>query len=193
MSELMKRRKKLTEFEAKYYLLQLIRALEYLHANCIIHRDLKLGNLFLDSQMRVKVGDFGLATRVNYVDERKKTVCGTPNYIAPGKPSCITSSMYVSLPLSTAEILESKNGHSYEVDIWSTGVILFTVLVGKPPFEGEDVKSTYQRILANSYCFPEVTEPSDQSRSLIRSMLQVHFAFLFVHCIYSRMHSVGKS
>jgi polo-like kinase 1 len=84
MSELMKRRKKLSEYEVRYYVIQLIRALEYLHSNGIIHRDLKLGNLFINGDMQLKVGDFGLATRVTHADERKRTVCGTPNYIAPG-------------------------------------------------------------------------------------------------------------
>lgn len=75
---------------------------------------LKLGNLFLNENMEIKLGDFGLATRLEYNEEKKKTICGTPNYIAP-------------------EILEGK-GHSYEVDIWSVGVIIYTQLIGKPPF-----------------------------------------------------------
>ena len=83
MSDLMKRRKKLTDFETRYYLLQIVESLKYLHKHGVIHRDLKLGNLFLDHKMRIKVGDFGLATRLNHPDERKKTICGTPNYIAP--------------------------------------------------------------------------------------------------------------
>ena len=94
---------------------QIVSSLKYLHKHNVIHRDLKLGNLFINNDMRVKVGDFGLATKLTRPDERKKTICGTPNYIAP-------------------EILEGKNGHSFEVDIWSTGVILYTLLVGKPPF-----------------------------------------------------------
>ena len=81
MSDLLKRRKKLTEPEVRYYLVQLISSLKYLHSNLVIHRDLKLGNLFLDSQMRIKVGDFGLATKIADVNERRKTFCGTPNYI----------------------------------------------------------------------------------------------------------------
>ena len=81
MSNLLKRRKKLTDPEVRYYLLQLIGALQYLHQGLVIHRDLKLGNLFIDSQMRLKVGDFGLATRLTNASERKKTFCGTPNYI----------------------------------------------------------------------------------------------------------------
>ena len=64
-----------------------------------------------------------------------RTICGTPNYIAP-------------------EILEGRSGHSYEVDIWSFGVVFYTMLVGKPPFETNDVKTTYRRIKANSYSFP---------------------------------------
>ena len=99
MSELIKRRKKLTEPEVRFYVGQLITALEYMHEHNVIHRDLKLGNLFLDSAMKVKVGDFGLATKLTHRDERKRTMCGTPNYIAP-------------------EILDGKDGHSFEVDIW---------------------------------------------------------------------------
>ena len=87
----------------------------------IIHRDLKLGNLFLSDQMEIKIGDFGLATKIEYKGQRRRTVCGTPNYIAP-------------------EIIEGKNGHSYEIDVWSLGVIIYTLLIGKPPFEADDVQ-----------------------------------------------------
>ena len=67
----------------------------------------------------MNVGDFGLAYKLAFDGERRRTICGTPNYIAP-------------------EILESKNGHSYEVDIWSMGVILYILLIGKPPFESTE-------------------------------------------------------
>jgi polo-like kinase 1 len=84
-----------------------------------------------------------------------KTVCGTPNYIAP-------------------EILEGKEGHSFPVDIWSSGVVMYTLLFGKPPFESKDMKSTYKRILQNSYTFPEHTPVCENAKSLIRNMLQVN-------------------
>lgn len=145
----------MSEPETRFYLSQLVSSLSYLHEHLVIHRDLKLGNLFIDSNMKVKVGDFGLATKLTYAEERRKTICGTPNYIAP-------------------EILEGKEGHSFEVDIWSTGVIMYTLLVGKPPFESKDVKSTYRRILANSYSFPENHPVGPQAKSLIREMLQVN-------------------
>ena len=59
---------------------------EYIHGQQILHRDLKLGNLFLTASMAVKIGDFGLATRVG--QEKKGTICGTPNYISPEVSGC---------------------------------------------------------------------------------------------------------
>ena len=64
-------------------MIQLIGACHYMHTHQMIHRDLKLGNLFLDADMNVKVGDFGLAALIESPGERKKTICGTPNYITP--------------------------------------------------------------------------------------------------------------
>lgn len=154
MSDLLNNRKRITEIETRYYLQQLVGSLQYLHKNLVIHRDLKLGNLFIDANMKLKVGDFGLATRLEHEHEKKMTVCGTPNYIAP-------------------ELLEGKKGHSFEVDIWSTGVIMYTLLVGKPPFQSKDVKSTYKRILANAYAFPDHLSFSSESKHLISCMLQV--------------------
>lgn len=72
MMELHKRRKALTEPEVRYFMKQIVEGCKYLHDNKIIHRDLKLGNLFLNDDMEVKIGDFGLATRVENDGERKK-------------------------------------------------------------------------------------------------------------------------
>ena len=121
MNELLKRRKRLHELEVQCYTVQIINALKYLHSHRIIHRDLKLGNLFLNDKMEIKLGDFGLATKLDFDGEKKRTICGTPNYIAP-------------------EVLESKQGHSFEVDIWSFGVILYAMIIGKPPFETCEIK-----------------------------------------------------
>ncbi|KAH0504204.1 Serine/threonine-protein kinase PLK1 [Microtus ochrogaster] len=148
--ELHKRRKALTEPEARYYLRQIVLGCQYLHRNQVIHRDLKLGNLFLNEDLEVKIGDFGLATKVEYEGERKKTLCGTPNYIAP-------------------EVL-SKKGHSFEVDVWSIGCIMYTLLVGKPPFETSCLKETYLRIKKNEYSIPKHINPV--ATALIQKMLQ---------------------
>ncbi|XP_077130659.1 serine/threonine-protein kinase PLK1 [Ranitomeya variabilis] len=148
--ELHKRRKAVTEPEARYYLRQTIQGCQYLHSNKVIHRDLKLGNLFLNDDMEVKIGDFGLATKVEFDGERKKTLCGTPNYIAP-------------------EVL-GKKGHSFEVDIWSLGCIMYTLLVGKPPFETACLKETYLRIKKNEYSIPKHINPV--AAALIQKMLR---------------------
>ncbi|XP_076123360.1 serine/threonine-protein kinase PLK1 isoform X1 [Alosa pseudoharengus] len=147
--ELHKRRKAVTEPEARYFMRQTIQGCQYLHNNRVIHRDLKLGNLFLNEEMEVKIGDFGLATRIEFDGERKKTLCGTPNYIAP-------------------EVL-CKKGHSFEVDIWSLGCILYTLLVGKPPFETSCLKETYVRIKKNEYSVPRHISPV--AAALIKRML----------------------
>ncbi len=70
--ELHKRRRAITEPEARYFVHQLVDACVYLHDVRVIHRDLKLGNLFLSDDMDVKVGDFGLATKLDFDGERKK-------------------------------------------------------------------------------------------------------------------------
>jgi len=150
LMELHKRRKAITEPETRYFLHQILLGCLYLHENKIIHRDLELGNVFLNDNMEVKIGDFGLATKVDYDGERKRTLCGTPNYIAP-------------------EVL-GKKGHSYEVDVWSLGCILYTLLVGKPPFETQTLKDTYTRIKKNEYHIPSRVGPL--ARNLIQRLLQ---------------------
>lgn len=66
MMELHKRRKAITEPETRFYMHQILLGVQYLHSKRIIHRDLKLGNLFLDDDLHVKIGDFGLAARIEY-------------------------------------------------------------------------------------------------------------------------------
>ncbi|XP_060840506.1 serine/threonine-protein kinase PLK1-like [Rhopalosiphum padi] len=150
MMELHKRRKILTEPETRYYVYQILEGTLYLHQQNIIHRDLKLGNLFLNDEMEVKIGDLGLAAKIEYDGQRKKTLCGTPNYIAP-------------------EILK-KTGHSFEVDVWSIGCIMYTLLVGKPPFETNSLKETYARITRCDYNIP--SHLNKNASTLIEKMLQ---------------------
>ena len=126
LMSMLHRRRVFTEPEARFFMVQLIGGCHYMHTHQVIHRDLKLGNLFLDADMNIKVGDFGLAALIESPGERKKTICGTPNYIAP-------------------EVLfDTANGHSFEVDTWSIGVILYTFVVGRPPFQTKNVKEVYQ-------------------------------------------------
>ena len=117
---------------------QILNGLMYLHKNHIIHRDLKLGNIFINNTngITIKIGDFGLCALIEH-DSKRKTVCGTPNYIAP-------------------EVLFGKDcGHSYEADVWSFGIILYTLLIGNPPFQESTVDEIYTRIRKNEFCFPD--------------------------------------
>lgn len=110
LMDMVKRRKGLTEPEVRFYTVQITGAIKYMHSKGIIHRDLKMGNIFLDRHMNAKIGDFGLAallvTGKDMHTIRRTTLCGTPNYIAP-------------------EILEKgRKGHDHMVDIWSLGIIV---------------------------------------------------------------------
>ncbi|EIW78238.1 Pkinase-domain-containing protein [Coniophora puteana RWD-64-598 SS2] len=153
LMDMLRRRRRFTEPEARFFIVQLIGACNYMHTHQVIHRDLKLGNLFLDASMNIKVGDFGLAALIENEGERKKTICGTPNYIAP-------------------EVLfDQANGHSFEVDTWSIGVILYTLIIGRPPFQTKEVKDIYTRIRDNEYEFPSEKYISGEAKSIITRIL----------------------
>lgn len=153
MNDMVKKRGKYTDAEARFFMVQILAGCQGMHSNNIIHRDLKLGNIFLDEGMNVKIGDFGLAALLKEVGERKKTVCGTPNYIAP-------------------EVLyDDGEGHSFEVDIWSVGVILYTMLVGRPPFQTSDIQKIYARIKNNDYAIPEEAGLRPEAEDLITQIL----------------------
>ncbi|KAL7546362.1 hypothetical protein ACHAWF_014251, partial [Thalassiosira exigua] len=155
INEMIKRRKSLTEEETRFLMLQIVDAVGFMHDSNVIHRDLKPRNLFLSRSMNVKIGDFGLACRVDSTDKSRNTICGTPNYVAP----------------EVIEGKDEKRAHSFEVDVWSMGVICYAMLVGKPPYESTDVKSTYRRILASEYSFPQGMV-GNHARDLIARMLR---------------------
>jgi serine/threonine protein kinase len=150
--ELMKNRKRITETEVRSYMAQLTKGLIYVHSKKIVHRDLKLGNLFLSKDMQLKIGDFGLSERIENGEDRLQSLSGTPNYIAP-------------------EILW-KEGHSYEVDIWAMGVIAYTLLVGMPPFQTKSSKTTCNRIKQVMYTYPIKMKLTSQWKDFIDCLLQ---------------------
>ncbi|GBB93484.1 hypothetical protein RclHR1_02180026 [Rhizophagus clarus] len=155
LASMNKGRRRLTEPEVRYFMLQLLDACGYMQSQFVIHRDLKLANLFLSKDMKIKIGDFGLAAQLECENERKKTICGTPNYIAP-------------------EVLfDRQNGHSFEADIWSLGVIMYTLLFGRPPFQTDgEVDQIYRKIKELKYEFPShITDVSKEAKKLINLML----------------------
>lgn len=156
LMELLKTRKRLSEPEVRFFMVQIVGAVKYLHSRRVIHRDLKLGNIFFDPEMNLKIGDFGLASILPSMESRKYTICGTPNYIAP-------------------EVLGGKNtGHSFEVDIWAIGIMMYALLVGKPPFQSKDVQVIYERVKKSDFSFPIDKQISNEAKVLIKDLLHVN-------------------
>ncbi|KAF1812197.1 kinase-like protein [Eremomyces bilateralis CBS 781.70] len=162
LADALKRRKFFTMPEIRRFLIQTCGAVKYLHARQIIHRDLKTGNLFLDSNMNIKVGDFGLAAVMvskNDVSLRRTTMCGTPNYLAP-------------------EILEKGGrGHNEKVDLWAIGIIAYTLAIGKAPFHAPKREDIYKKLQMCDYKWPDPSKTQNDISNDLRDLV----ATLLVH------------
>ncbi|XP_060073337.1 serine/threonine-protein kinase PLK4-like isoform X2 [Ylistrum balloti] len=142
--------KVLNEAEAQHFMKQIVKGMLYLHSHGILHRDLTLANLLLTRNMDVKIADFGLATQLNIPDEKHFTMCGTPNYISPE--------------------IAMRSAHGLEADVWSLGCMLYTFLVGRPPFDTEGVKTTLNRVILAEFHLPD--HISNEAKDLIQSLLK---------------------
>ncbi|PLB41733.1 serine/threonine-protein kinase [Aspergillus candidus] len=146
------KRGRCNDSEARKFFQQIICAVEYCHRHKIVHRDLKPENLLIDSNKNVKIADFGLSnimTDGNFL----KTSCGSPNYAAP-------------------EVISGKLYAGPEVDVWSCGVILYVLLVGRLPFDDDYIPALFKKIAAGNFHMPPYI--SSGAAALIRQMLQVH-------------------
>lgn len=165
LADMVKRRKWLTMGEIRRFTIQLCGAVKYLHQRDVVHRDIKAGNIFLDANMNVKLGDFGLAAlmepdpsstaaQVSY--NRRTTFCGTPNYLAP-------------------EILSRKTGHGKSVDIWAIGILMYFLAVGHAPFHSKSKEEIYVRLKKGEYSWPELLPSSpeipEDLKGLVGSLL----------------------
>lgn len=139
---------KFDEKRAAKYISQLADALYYCHDKKVIHRDIKPENLLLGLKGELKIADFGWS--VHAPSSRRTTMCGTLDYLPP-------------------EMIEGHE-HDEKVDLWSLGVLCYEFLVGKPPFEADGNRQTYNRISRVDLHFPAYVSKSAQD--LISKLLQ---------------------
>ncbi|KAI3354293.1 hypothetical protein L3Q82_018835, partial [Scortum barcoo] len=150
----------LSEKETRNIMRALLEVVQFLHAQNIVHRDLKPENILLDDEMKIKLTDFGFAVQLQ-PGQVVKEVCGTPGYLAPEIIECSMDAGHA--------------GYNTAVDIWSSGVIMYTLLAGSPPFWHRKQMLMLRMILAGNYDFssPEWEDRSDTVKDLISRMLVV--------------------
>ncbi|VDK74896.1 unnamed protein product, partial [Onchocerca ochengi] len=139
-----------TEERSCFYAACVLLGLEFLHANNIIYRDLKLDNLLLDREGYVKLADFGLCKEGMGPTDRTSTFCGTPEFLAP-------------------EVL-TENSYTRAIDWWGLGVLIFEMLVGEPPFSGEDEEEIFDSIVNDDVRYPRFL--SIESISIMRRLMR---------------------
>lgn len=150
----------LSEKKSRYIMRQIFEGVDYIHSKNIVHRDLKPENILLDDSLNVKITDFGFARKLKD-GEKLFDLCGTPGYLAPETLKC--------------NMFEDAPGYSKEVDIWACGVIMFTLLVGCPPFWHRKQMVMLRNIMEGKYSFtsPEWADISEDPKDLIRKCLVV--------------------
>ncbi|XP_071873350.1 phosphorylase kinase gamma isoform X2 [Bombus fervidus] len=150
----------LSEKKTRYIMRQVFEGVQHVHNQGIVHRDLKPENILLDDNLNVKITDFGFA-RLLKAGEKLYDLCGTPGYLAPEVLKC--------------NMFENAEGYGHEVDIWACGVIMFTLLVGCPPFWHRKQMVMLRNIMEGKYSFtsPEWADITEAPKDLIRKLLVV--------------------
>lgn len=138
-----------SEPKCRFYSSEIMTALEHLHGKSIIYRDMKPENLLLDTEGHVKVTDFGLSKEGIMDNISARTLCGTPEYLAP-------------------EILDKK-GHGKAVDWYSLGALIYEMLTGLPPFYTRDRDKLFDRIRRGDLSYPPYIRP--EAKSLLQGLL----------------------
>jgi 5'-AMP-activated protein kinase catalytic alpha subunit len=144
-------KKRLSEDEASIFFYQLINGVNYIHSKEIAHRDLKPENLLLTNDKILKIIDFGLSHEYDG-NILLKTKCGSPSYAAP-------------------ELIKGKHYDGFQIDVWCCGIVLYAMVCGYLPFEGETNKELFKNILE---CNPEIPDNLSKScKKLLKSILVV--------------------
>lgn len=146
----LKHERQFSEERTRFYGAEIVSALGYLHSHGVIHRDLKLENLLLDKDGHIKVADFGCCKEDITYNGTTNTFCGTPEYLAP-------------------EMVED-NDYGMSIDWWATGVILYEMMIGRPPFLSENQKMLFEQIEKEKLRFRRSV--SIEAQSLLTGLLE---------------------
>lgn len=156
---------------SRFYIAELLTALESLHELNVIYRDLKPENILLDYQGHIALCDFGLCKLNMSNEDKTNTFCGTPEYLAP-------------------ELLLNQ-GYTRSVDWWTLGTLLYEMLTGLPPFYDDDVPTMYRKILQNPLKFPSFLDMTD-AQDLLVKLLQKDPALRLSDASEIKNHSFFK-
>ena len=147
--------KRFIEDKARFYALQIMLSLGYLHTQNIVYRDIKPENILMGEDGYLVLADFGLAKTINK-GEMATTFCGTPEYLAP-------------------EIIKEE-GHNHAVDWWACGILIYEMIVGFPPFYHKNQKTMYDLIEKFPVKFPDPIKHgismSEAARDIILKLLE---------------------
>jgi serine/threonine protein kinase len=146
---------KLPEYDTKHIFRQILYGLAHCHCRSVMHRDIKLDNILLDSNSNIKIWDFGIAKIINR-GVKVKEQWGTPAYMAP-------------------EIMNDDGYETFYPDFWSLGVLLYAMLYGTVPFKANNMEELHILIQKGEFEFPP--EASEQAKSLINGLIRVEPKF----------------
>ncbi|XP_001947448.1 phosphorylase b kinase gamma catalytic chain, skeletal muscle/heart isoform [Acyrthosiphon pisum] len=148
----------LSEKKTRYIMRQLFEALQHVHRQGVVHRDIKPENILLDDALDIKLTDFGFAS-VLKPNQLLRDLCGTPNYLAP--------------EVLKVNMFDDAEGYGFSCDLWACGVVMYTLLIGCPPFWHRKQMIMLRNIMEGKYTFnsPEWQDISEAPKDLIRKLL----------------------